>query len=815
MSATAPSAPPASQRPAPPILIRRAVVLGAGTMGARIAAHLANAGIPVLLLDLVPPGEGDRSRLAKGALEALAKAKPAAFYEASLAALVTPGNFDDDLSKLANCDWVIEAVAENLAIKTALLERVVPHLAPHALLTTNTSGLPIAQLAASLGPCRARFFGTHFFNPPRYMRLLETIPTAENDPALIAAFAAFADRNLGKQAVFANDTPNFIANRIGAATMFNAANLMIQQGLTIEEVDALTGQAIGWPRTGTFRLADMVGIDILAHIAANFPQGVTGGSFSGAMEEMVKRGWLGDKTGQGFYKRIRSADGKDERLVLDLATFEYHPTAKPALPALEMAKNAANLPERLRLLLANDPAKDKAAAFLWPFLVSLWNYAAERIGEVAGDVASIDRAMRAGFNWELGPFEMWDAAGVSQTVSRMKALGRPASPKVEALLAAGQPSWYAPDGRACFQPETGRMQPIPAVPGHARVADFRRSHGVVRSNAGASLVDLGDGICCIELHSLKSAIGGDVLSLVSSVLHSCSDAVRDFAAFVISGDREHFSVGANLMQMLRIAQEGEWDELAAIIHSFQQMTAAIKFCPRPVVVAPFGTTFGGGAEICLHATRRQAHAETYIGLVEAGVGLIPAGGGTKEMLLRAMDLAAALAPPDPREPPSRFAQSLELNTALRRTFETIALAKVSTSAANARTLGLLAPSDRITLNRERLLLDAKAQAASLAEAGYAAPQPRTRIPAPGTAALATLETGVYLMREAGYASDHDQKVARWVAYILAGGRVTPGSLVTEQYLLDLEREAFLSLCGERKTQERIAFTLKTGKPLRN
>jgi 3-hydroxyacyl-CoA dehydrogenase len=347
------------------------------------------------------------------------------------------------------------------------------------------------------------------------------------------------------------------------------------------------------------------------------------------------------------------------------------------------------------------------------------------------------------------------------------------------------------------------------------VADFRRTHAVVRGNSGASLVDLGDGIGCIELHSLKNAIGGDVLSLISSVLGYGSDTVRNFAGFVITGDRENFSVGANLMQLLLAAQEGEWDELAQVIASFQQMTAAIKFCPRPVVAAPFGLTLGGGAEICLHATRRQPHAETYMGLVEAGVGLIPAGGGTKEMLLRAYDAAAALAPPDPKDPPSRFAQSAEFATALRRALETIAMAKVSTSASEARSLGLLAQADRVTMNRERLLFDAKAQAAVLAETGFSAPQPRTQIPAPGTAALATLEAGIYLMGEAGYASEHDQKVARWAAYILAGGRVTPGTLVSEQYLLDLEREAFLSLCGERKTQERIAFTLKTGKPLRN
>jgi 3-hydroxyacyl-CoA dehydrogenase len=801
-------------------------------MGSRIAAHLANAGIPVLLLDLAPAAEGDRNHLAKTALEALTKAKPAALYEARLAALITPGNFEDDLAKLTQCDWVIEAVAEDLAIKTALLKRVVPHLTPQALLTTNTSGLPVRQIAAGLtgtpGWKSDRFFGTHFFNPPRYMRLLEVIPTAESDAAVVAAFTAFADRNLGKQVVAASDTPNFIANRIGIAVMFSAAALMLEQGLTVEEVDALTGQVIGWPRTGTFRLADMVGIDILAHVAANFPQGVTQSGFSGVLQEILKRGWLGDKSGQGFYKKVREADSpiqgsKDSRLALDLKSFEYRPVVKAALPALEMAKNAATVGERLRLLLANDPAKDKAAAFLWPFLAALWSYAADRIGEVAGDAASIDRAMKAGFNWELGPFEMADAAGVEATVSRMKALSLPVSLRVEALLAAGLNAWYAKDGRECFQPERNRLEPVAAVPGHARIAEFRRAigpyRGVVRANAGASLVDLGDGIGCIELHSLKNAIGGDVLALVSAVLAPGSDAVRDFAGFVIASDRENFSVGANLMQLLLAAQEGEWEELAAVIHGFQQMTSAIKFCPRPVVAAPFGMTFGGGAEICLHAARRQAHAETYIGLVEAGVGLIPAGGGTKEMLLRSIDAATALAPADPRgldsSLASRFAQSAELASALRRSFETIALAKVSTSAAEARTMGLMGASDRITMNRERLLLEAKAQAVALVEGGYSAPQPRMQIAAPGTSALAAMQTGAFLMGEAGYASEHDQKVARWAAYILAGGRVTPGTLVSEQYILDLEREAFLSLCGEPKTQERIAFTLKTGKPLRN
>jgi 3-hydroxyacyl-CoA dehydrogenase len=812
------------------MLIRRAAVLGAGTMGSRIAAHIANAGIPVLLLDMVPEGEGKaRNRLAAGAIEALLKSRPAAFFESSLSRLVTAGNFDDDLPQLAQCDWVIEAVTENLAVKQALLLRVLPHLAKSAILTTNTSGLPIAQIAASLGDAlsasaRERWFGTHFFNPPRYMKLLEVIPTADTDPAVVAGFSAFADRILGKQVVRAHDTPNFIANRIGVANMFTALSLMQQQGLTVEEVDALTGTAIGWPRTGTFRLADMVGIDILAHVEANFSEGAADDGESksaplGLIRAMVERGWLGDKSGQGFYRKVRDASGQEQRLALDVSRMEYRPLEKAKLPALEMAKNAASVGERLRMLLASDPKRDKAAAYLWPLLSGLWNFSADRIGEVADDLPSIDRAICAGFNWQLGPFAMWDAAGLASTVARMKELGLPVSARVQALLDAGYTSWYSEDGQACFSPVTGKMEPVAAIAGHASIADFHVARGgrrgVVKRNPGASLIDLGDGIGCLELHSPKSAIGGDVVSLLGSVLAAGSEWVRNFQGFVISSDHENFSVGANLMQLLLGMQEGEWDEINLAIRGFQQMTAAIKFCSRPVVVAPFGMCLGGGAEISFHAPLRQLHAETYMGLVEAGVGLIPGGGGTKEMALRAHDAAVAFAPPEPKDPSAKFAQSAEYAAALKRALETIAMAKVSTSAAEARGLGLLSPADRITLNRERLLLDAKAQALTLTEAGYVAPIPRSQFVVAGAATLATLETGIFLMGEAGFASEHDRKVAGKAAHVLCGGRVTAGSLVSEQYLLDIEREAFLSLCGERKTQERIAFTLKTGKPLRN
>lgn len=800
-----------------PLLVQRAAVLGAGTMGSRIAAHLANAGIPVVLLDL--PGKDGAKPFAAQGLEAILKAKPASLYEAGAAALVTTGTFDDDLAKVATCDWVVEAVTENLAIKSELLKRVIPHLKAHAILTTNTSGLPISRIAAALEPeigaFKTRFFGTHFFNPPRYMRLLEVIAAPQTDRSLLDAFAAFGDKILGKEVVEAHDTPNFIANRVGVSIIFAAATLMLEQGLTIEELDALTGQAIGWPRTGTFRLADMVGIDILAHVAANFPAGAGGSAeFAKILAGMVERKWLGDKSKQGFYKKQKDASGKDERFALDLKSFEYRPLKKASLAGLEMAKSAATTEERIRLILANDAKKDKAAAFLWPFLATLWNFAVERIGEVAEDAVAIDRAMRTGFNWELGPFEMWDAAGVAESVAKMRQLGLPVSAKVEAMLAAGVTRWYSEDGKSCYRPATGKAEAVAQFAGHARVANFKAT-GVVKKNAGASLVDIGDGVAAIELHSPKNAIGGDIVAMVSAALNPEGEFVREFAGFVITSDSDNFCVGANLMQVLMLAQEQEWEELEFAVRAFQQMTALVKFCPRPVVTAPFGLTLGGGAEISLHSARRQPYAETYMGLVEAGVGLIPGGGGTKEMFLRALDAALALNPPDPRDPLSRYAQGVEMGSGLKRSFETIAMAKASTSAAEARGLGLLAASDRITLNRERLLLDAKAQVVALAESGYTAPQPRTQLPAPGTSGLALMETGALLMGEAGFASEHDRKVARWVAYILAGGRVTPGTPVSEQYLLDLEREAFLSLCGESKTQERIAFTLKTGKPLRN
>jgi 3-hydroxyacyl-CoA dehydrogenase len=791
------------------VLIRKVGVLGAGTMGARIAAHFANAGLPVVLLDLPAP-QGPRSAVAGQALELLAKSKPAAFYEASAASRITIGNFADNAELLRDCDWVIEAVTEDLGIKQALLERIAPHLKPDAILTTNTSGLPVASIAAKLPqPLRRRWFGTHFFNPPRYMRLLEIIPTPEAASDLIAAVRDFADLRLGKDVVMARDTPNFIANRIGVFIMLEAVRLMQAEDLSVEEVDALTGTAIGWPRTGTFRLADLVGIDVLAHVARNFArsQGESA-ELPPFIQTMLQRRWLGDKTKQGFYKKERDHEGKEVRLALDWKTLEYRPASRPKFPSLEMTNNVERLSERLPRLLAGDPEKDKAARFHWKLLSSLWNYAADCLPEIADDAASVDRAMRAGFNWEMGPFQLWDAASVRATVDRMTAASEPVSANVQRLLASNASAWYRENGGECFDLPSGTYHPIAHPEGVARVAHFRASRGVMKHNSGASLVDLEDSVGCLELHSLKDAVGEDVVRMLTDTLRADSDPVRNFAAFVISGDADNFSVGANLMQLLLAAQEGEWDEVDLMVRAFQRMTSAIKFCPRPVVVAPFGFCLGGGAEIALHAVRRQAHAELYMGLVETGVGLLPAGGGCKEMTVHAVHAAAAV-----RE--GGRSESVELLEALRRNFESIAMAKVSTSAWEARHLGYLGSADRVTLNRDRLLLDAKHLALDIANAGYAAPLPRTDIPAPGQNLLATFSLAVRMMREGEFISDHDVKVANKVAHVLCGGPVTPGTPVSEQYLLDLEREAFLSLCGEKKTQDRIAFTLKTGKPLRN
>ena len=804
-------------------LIRKVGVLGAGNMGSRIAAHFANAGIPVVLLDVVSQGarEGDqsaRNALATSALNALKTAKPAAFFDSRVASNILVGNFEDDLQLLSDCDWVVEAVAEDLAIKRSLLAKIVPFRRADALITTNTSGLPISQVAEGFDESfRRNWFGTHFFNPPRYMRLLEVIPGPDSDPAAIEFVKQFADKRLGKTVVVAKDTPSFIGNRIATFALINAIRVMQKMDLTIEQVDALTGSAIGWPKTGTFRLSDLVGIDVLAHVAKNLAERVRDErvdvTFPAFLDGMLERRWLGDKAGQGFYRKVKSTDGGETRLGLDLKTLEYRPSERAKFPSLEMAKNAEAVSERVKLLLAGDPRKDRAAAFYWQILPDLWNYAAHRIPEIADTIVAIDRAMKTGFNWELGPFELWDAAGVHSTTERMKTQGAALAPALDALLRSGNTTWYredaaVPSGRLFFDVASSEYKPVETLPGAVSVNLLKKSHGLIKKNPGASLIDMGDGVACIEFHTKMNAIGTDILSLVTQTLRPDGEMAANFEAFVIANDAANFSAGANLMQVLLAIQEQEWDELDDAVRAFQKMTHAIKFCPRPVVVAPSGVTFGGGSEVALHGAARQAHCELYMGLVETGVGLVPAGGGCKEMVLRAID-ASALAGDGGRN------ESVELMNSLRRCVETIAMAKVSTSAMEARSMGFLAPGDGITMNRERLVTDAKARARAMADAGYSPPVMRADIPAPGENVLATLKMAVRLLREGEFISDHDAKVANRVAYVVSGGKITAGTPVGEQYFLDLEREAFLSLCGERKTAERIAHTLKTGKPLRN
>ena len=813
--------------------INKVAVLGAGTMGARIAAHFANAGVPSYLLDIVPgdvaPGAGAaaRNKIAAAGLDAAKKSKPAAFMDASLARLVTVGNFNDDLKKLAEVDWIIEAVVENLDLKRALLRKVEAIRKPGTIVTTNTSGLPVGKISEGFSDdFRRSWFGTHFFNPPRYMRLLELIPTPEADRAAIDAVSHFCDVHLGKGVVIAKDTPNFIGNRIGTFSVLNVMRLMQEMDLTIEDIDALTGQAVGRPTSATFRTIDLVGLDILGHVVGNMTTNVHDERselrLPGFFTQMIERKWLGDKTKGGFYKKAKGGEGKeDERLALDWKTLEYHPRQKPKFAALDMAKNIEDTGARLRMLLGlegGSPQKgDKAGAFLWSSLSDLWTYSANRVPEISDSIVEIDQAMRLGFSWELGPFELWDAAGVQATVARMKKESKPVAANVEKLLADGQKSWYSDDpkassGRVYFDLAAGSRKPVQVPAGVWSVAVAKKSNGVVKKNSGASLVDLGDGVACIEFHSKMNSLGADIVGLILQTLKPGGPG-DSFDAFVITNDAANFSVGANLMLLLMSVQEEEWDDVDLGIRQFQGMTQAIKFSTKPVVASAFGLCLGGGTEISLHAAARQPHAELYTGLVEVGVGLLPGGGGCKEMLLRAVDGAAAAR--GGKGSGDALAGSIEMLEAMKRAFEAIATAKVATSAHEARGLGFLSDGDRITMNRERVLSDAKTRALELVRAGYEPPVPRTDIPAPGEGLLATLKMGVHMMREGGYITDYEVKLGAKIAEVLCGGNVTPGTPVSEQYILDLEREGFKSLCGEKKTQERIQHTLKTGKTLRN
>jgi len=808
--------------------IEKVVVLGAGTMGARIAAHIANAGVGCALLDIAPKelsaeeqkrgltleNPAVRNRIVRAGLAAAVKSRPAAFFKPGLENRIVTGNFEDDLKLCAEADWIVEAVAENLEIKRALLSRVAQFRKPGTIVTTNTSGLPVHSIAEGMPEeWQQHWAGAHFFNPPRYLKLVEIISGTATRPETLETLSDFCDRKLGKGVVIAKDTPNFIANRIGTFSMLNAIRLMGELGMTFEEVDACTGPALGWPRSATFRLADIVGIDVLLHVIRNIHENIPNDesrdlyTVPPLIEEMARRGWLGDKTGSGFYKRVKKSGGESEILTLDPATMEYRPQQKARFASIDAGKAIESTRDRLRILVApalEGKEGDKAQKFIWGVHSGMCLYAARRVPEIADSIVDVDRAMRWGFVWELGPFEVWDAIGVEPMEKQLEKEGQGLPPIVTDLLSSGKKSFYeSAQGDTTYFDLAGKdYKPAPRPEGIIILKSLKERSKEIEKNSGASLIDLGDGVICCEFHSKMNAIGGDLLSIIHKGLVRLR---ADFDAMVIANQGENFSAGANLMLVLMTAQEQEWDDLHVMVRQFQNTTLAIKHSPKPVVVAPQGLALGGGCEVVLHATRVHAAAEAYIGLVETGVGLIPAGGGSKEMVLRAHERAEG-------------EEDLDLFHAMKPVFENIAMAKVSTSGEEARDLGYLRRADLVAMNLDRLVADAKQTALGLVRGEWrqtapAASEPSIRVLGEEFSAAAKL--AIHIMLGGEYISEHDALVARKLAHVLAGGALTSAQLVSEQYLLDLEREAFVSLCGQRKTQERIAHTLKTGKPLRN
>ncbi len=735
-------------------------------MGSRIAAHFANAGVSVLLLDL--------PEAAKRGIDGAAKGKLPAFFTPDAQRLVETDSFDAGMAKLADCDWVVEAVVENLEIKRQLWPKAIAAAPAHAILSTNTSGIPLSQISEGWPADAARrFLGTHFFNPPRYLHLLEVIPSAATDPAIVASVTEFGDRRLGKGVVICKDTPNFIANRIGSFFGSTVAKIMMEDDWTIEEVDAITGSLIGLPNSASFRLLDLVGVDVWDFVSTNLYAAVPHDPWRDRflsppfLKQIVERGWIGDKAGQGFYKKVGP---QKEIHAIDWKTLEYHVAARPKLPEAEAAKAIEDLPERLRSLVSG---KGRVATFLWKLFSDVFIYCAERIPEIADRPIDIDRAMRWGYAHKLGPFELWDALGFAAVCDRLESEGRVLPPLVAAMRKNGATSWYQAD------------DPVRALPGCISLASTKHRRGVVQSNPGASLIDLGDGVLCLEFHSKMNSLCTDTVRMIHAGI---DETAKNFEAMVIANEGENFSVGANLMLVLMSAQEQEWDELNAAIHQFQQAMMAIKYAPKPVVAAPFARALGGGCEVALHARGVQAAAELYIGQVEVGVGVIPAAGGCKELIARLKDP--------------------------RRVFELVGYGKVSGSAEDAKGLGLLDKSAGITMNQDRLIADAKALASSIAR-NYSPGVPRFDIKVAGKAGATMLKLGAWMAKEGSYISDYDLLIGNKLAHVLTGGELSGESLVSEQYLLDLEREAFLSLCGHAETQERIAHMLKTGKPLRN
>lgn len=790
--------------------IQKAAVLGSGVMGSGIAAHLANIGIPTLLLDIVPrelteqekakgltlEDKQVRNRISGGALQKLLKQKPAPLASKKNLALIEAGNFEDDMEKLKDVDWVIEVVVENLDIKKKVFTDVDKYRKQGSIISSNTSGISVEAMAEGRSDdFRKHFLGTHFFNPPRYLKLLEVIPTKHTDPEVLSFVKQFGEDKLGKGVVEAKDTPNFIANRIGTYGLLVTVREMVNGGYSVGEVDSVTGPMIGRPKSATFRTLDVVGLDTFAHVAKNVYDQVDGEEkevfeVPDFMKKMLENGWLGSKSGQGFFLK----KGK-EILELDPQTLEYGPRKKLKTASTEMAKQEKGLANKMKALVY---AKDRSGELLWNIFSPVLVYSADLLGTIADDIVAVDRAMKWGFGWEMGPFEAWDALGVEKAISKMESEGKTVPAWVKEMVEKGFTSFYKEeDGKQSYY-HNGEYVAVEENPKVINLKQLKKQKGVIKKNGGASLIDLGDGVALLEFHSQSNSIGPDILQMINFAI---DEVEKNYKGLVIGNQGKNFSVGANLAMILMEAQDDNIWDLEMVVRQFQQTTMRIKYSSKPIVAAPFGMTLGGGAEMCLPAAHIQASMETYMGLVEAGVGLIPGGGGNKELYIKHLEgLPKGV--------------DFDLQKVANKVFETIAMAKVSTSGAEARENNFLNEADGISVNSDHLLYDAKQAALNLYESGYKAPV-RKKVPVTGEPGYATLLLGAETMQLSGYISEHDLKIAKKLAYVISGGKLPYGTEVDEQYLLDLEREAFLSLVAEPKSQQRMQHMLVKGKPLRN
>ncbi len=801
--------------------IKKAAVLGAGVMGASIAAHLTNAGIGCVLLDIIPfeLSEADkrkgltekspewRNRFAANGLNAVSKSKPASFYTKKNASMIKVGNFEDNLTWLSDVDWVIEVVIENLKIKQELFAKVEKVIKPDCIVSTNTSGIPIKDISANFGPkLKKNFLGTHFFNPPRYMRLLEVIPGEETKKEIVDYMVEFCERVLGKGVVICKDVPNFVGNRIGVFDISNAVRLMAEKKMRIDEIDAVIGKALGRPGSAIFGTLDLVGLDTGHHVMKNLYEAVPNDEMrdmfipSDVMNKMMERKWLGNKTKQGFYKRAPGDKGKKEKLVLDYTTMEYVPATRPKFDSISQAKKMEDdVPKMIRTVFNGT---DKAADLAREYLCNNFIYAANRVPEICDSIVAIDNAMKWGYNHQLGPFETWDAVGVRAAVDVMKKLGKQVPKKIEEMLDAGFESFYTKkeDELYYYDFETKNYVKLKENPKIIVLPALKDRKKIVKQNPGASLIDIGDGVVCLEFHTKMNSVDQYIVQMM---MDGCDIVEKDFAGMVVGNHATNFSVGANVFMVLVGAQKGDWDVLEKMVEDFQNANMRMKYLGKPVVTAPAGMALGGGCEIAMHGAKCQPCGETYIGLVEVGVGVIPAGGGCKEIMVR---LTEGI-------PDGTIEAGLNLQHFYSKAFENIAMAKVATSAVEAMELGYVRKTDNISMNRDQQIWDAKQVVLGLSKF-YKKSAPAL-IPVMGENLRGMCSSVVYNMRQGNFISDYDVHIAGKLAYILSGGDCAEGTLVTEQEILNLEREAFLSLCGEQKTQDRIMHLLNTGKPLRN